>query len=410
MLADPAPTVARLHAAWAGPRARRRRPRRRPGAVPRAAVDRRSSRGALAPESEPWFDRLHFLVWANTYDARAGEPVWWWARQGGPPRRRRRRDARRAGRRHAARRHAGVDRRRARGIARRRDGLVVVHSDSVDLGRLAVVPPPVAPDADLAPDQLAAVAHVGGPARVIAPAGSGKTRVLTERLRHLHVDRGYEPATVLAVAYNKQAQLEMEARTTDFRPRVRTLNSLGLWVLAEHRGASPPVHRRARGAPPRRLAAPGPPPAAGQHRSDRPVPRGRSRTIRLGLTDPERRRGGARRRARPRPSCSRPFRDQLAAARRRRLRRADLRRRRGAARRRRRSAARCSARCRHLLVDEFQDLTPAHVLLAAAALAARRSTCSASATTTSASTATPAPTRRSSSTTSGCSRAPRRTR
>ena len=46
---------------------------------------------------------------------------------------------------------------------------------------------------------------------------------------------------MLAVAYNKQAQLEMEARTTDFRPRVRTLNSLGLWVLAEHRGGSPPV-------------------------------------------------------------------------------------------------------------------------------------------------------------------------
>ena len=33
----------------------------------------------------------------------------------------------------------------------------------------------------------------------------------------------------------------MQARTTDFRPHVRTLNSLGLWVLAEHRGSSPPV-------------------------------------------------------------------------------------------------------------------------------------------------------------------------
>ena len=46
--------------------------------------------------------------------------------------------------------------------------------------------------AELAPDQLAAVAHGGGPARIIAPAGSGKTRVLTERLRHLVADRGYE--------------------------------------------------------------------------------------------------------------------------------------------------------------------------------------------------------------------------
>ena len=31
---------------------------------------------------EPWLDRLHFLVWANTYHARGGiEPVWWWARK-----------------------------------------------------------------------------------------------------------------------------------------------------------------------------------------------------------------------------------------------------------------------------------------------------------------------------------------
>ena len=63
--------------------------------------------------------------------------------------------------------------------------------------------------------------------------------------------------------------------------------------------------------------------------------------------------------------------------------------------------------CRHLLVDEFQDLTPAHVLLLRLLVAARRSTSSASATTTSASTATPAPTRRSSSTTTRCSPAPR---
>ena len=33
------------------------------------------------PGFEPWGDRLRFLVWANTYDARAGEPVWWWARK-----------------------------------------------------------------------------------------------------------------------------------------------------------------------------------------------------------------------------------------------------------------------------------------------------------------------------------------
>src|ERR1700676_4762280 len=29
----------------------------------------------LTPRFELWGDRLHFLVWANTYDARRGEPV-----------------------------------------------------------------------------------------------------------------------------------------------------------------------------------------------------------------------------------------------------------------------------------------------------------------------------------------------
>ncbi len=36
----------------------------------------------LGARFELWHDRLHFLVWANTYDARGGiEPVWWWGRK-----------------------------------------------------------------------------------------------------------------------------------------------------------------------------------------------------------------------------------------------------------------------------------------------------------------------------------------
>ena len=50
---------------------------------------------------------------------------------------------------------------------------------------------------------------------MIAPAGSGKTRVLTERLRHLVGDRGTHPGTVTALAYNTRAADEL-------RQRVRT--------------------------------------------------------------------------------------------------------------------------------------------------------------------------------------------
>lgn len=91
--------------------------------------------------------------------------------------------------------------------------------------------------ANLAADQLRAVAHSGGGARIIAPAGSGKTRVLTERARHLIHDRGIDPATVCLVAYNRRARQEMQERTTDLAGlQIRTLNSLALAIL---RGTGP---------------------------------------------------------------------------------------------------------------------------------------------------------------------------
>ncbi|HVW32815.1 MAG TPA: ATP-dependent helicase, partial [Acidimicrobiia bacterium] len=107
----------------------------------------------------------------------------------------------------------------------------MVHRDSIDAGLLTVARD-AAPAAELAPDQLAAVAHPGGPARIIAPAGSGKTRVLTERIRHLLVDRGHEPQLVTAVAYNVMAADQLRERTEGFRPTIRTLNSLGLKVCS----------------------------------------------------------------------------------------------------------------------------------------------------------------------------------
>ena len=79
----------------------------------------------------------------------------------------------------------------------------------------------VATLAELAPDQLAAVGHRTGPARVIAPAGSGKTRVLTERLRHLVADRGVAPGHRHRPGLQQQggrASCRSAARTSTGRP------------------------------------------------------------------------------------------------------------------------------------------------------------------------------------------------
>ena len=116
-------------------------------------------------------------------------------------------------------------------------GVSVLHAVAVEHGSLR--PPRHDADAsrhahgspELADDQRAAVVHEGAAARIIAPAGSGKTRVLTERARHL-LDTWQLPPTALSVvAFNKRAQLEIQDRTTDLRGlRVRTLNAIALAI------------------------------------------------------------------------------------------------------------------------------------------------------------------------------------
>ena len=87
------------------------------------------------------------------------------------------------------------------------------------------------PDADLATDQHDAVGHLGGAACIVAPAGSGKTRVLTERARYLVRDVGIAAGAVCLVAFNVRARREMEERTHDLTGlQVRTLNSLALAI------------------------------------------------------------------------------------------------------------------------------------------------------------------------------------
>ena len=226
-------TVDQLHRAWA----------RRQPLIIRLLVDANDLRRPatwtqplweLGTRFEPWTDRLLFLVWNNSYDGRGGRaPRWYWtalaARAGavatpdGP-----------ADVRLPSGEPAWVDGGPRRPFPDRTFGdQRVLHYLDVEAGSLRASAALSEPRADLAADQLQAVRHISGSARIIAPAGSGKTRVLTERLRHLVVDRGYNREQVVAVAYNKRAQEEMTRRTNDFAARVQTLNSLGWEILRD---------------------------------------------------------------------------------------------------------------------------------------------------------------------------------
>ena len=225
------------------------------------------------------------------------------------------------------------------------------------------------PDAELAPDQLAAVAHQRGGARIIAPAGSGKTRVLTERARHLLRERGLPPGAVTLVAFNVRARAEMQQRTAD-RPglQIRTLNSLALAIV---NGTGPFRQPRGRDRPVETINEPGV-----RDILDRLLPRQRRRTMtdrlapwldaltaaRLGLRNPAEVQSvfagevegfpkvldAYRRELRTNSQVD--YDEQILAAVETLL--ADPEARRAAQR-----------ACRVLLVDEFQDLTPAHLLL-----------------------------------------------
>lgn len=227
VLAEPETTAGELHSRWA---------RRRPVVVELAAAAADLAAPQVctaAPHSlTPAFtftrEWLDFTVWANNWDLRGSEPVWWRARK-----------AERLG----AAIAGPADVVLADGTVAWCDGgprgpldvdAAVVHRESIECGRLVPTGAGVrgGGGSGLAGDQLAAVLHAAGPARVVAPAGSGKTRVLTERLRHLLGDRGVEQQVVTTVAYNRKAAEELRRRTAAFTPHVRTVHSLALWICS----------------------------------------------------------------------------------------------------------------------------------------------------------------------------------
>ena len=235
-----------------------------------------------------------------------------------------------------------------------RAGVATLHRVGLEHGSLAPLGGTRPAGSGLAPDQLAAVTEPLAGARVIAPAGSGKTRVLTERARLLCQGWGLPPGAMALVAYNVRAAEEVRARLAEVPSlRVRTLNALSFRLCGRQRTIEEPEARRVLSSLvdlPRRAESD---PAA-------PWLEALSR-VRIGLARPddiEEEVGDVSDLAR----VARAYREEL-----RRAEAADFDEQVTAAVERlladpvfRRRSQRFA---RVLLVDEFQDLAPAHLLL-----------------------------------------------
>ncbi|HEX6976925.1 MAG TPA: ATP-dependent DNA helicase [Patescibacteria group bacterium] len=79
-------------------------------------------------------------------------------------------------------------------------------------------------------EQLEAIKHGEGPLLIIAGAGTGKTTVITERIKHLIEKKVAEPSEILGLTFTEKAAREMEERVDVALPYGYTQ----MWIMTFH--------------------------------------------------------------------------------------------------------------------------------------------------------------------------------
>ncbi len=82
----------------------------------------------------------------------------------------------------------------------------------------------------LNPNQITAIEHTQGPLLIIAGAGTGKTTVVTERIKHLILKKNVLPSQILALTFTEKAAQEMEERIDMAMP----YGYSQMWILTFH--------------------------------------------------------------------------------------------------------------------------------------------------------------------------------
>ena len=91
----------------------------------------------------------------------------------------------------------------------------------------------------LNPAQREAIRYLDGPLLVLAGAGSGKTRVITQKIAYLIGECGFNPANIAAITFTNKAAREMQERVGQLlgsRPvglTLSTFHALGVRILRE---------------------------------------------------------------------------------------------------------------------------------------------------------------------------------